>query len=199
MRLTTNLTTVSSSMMLVVNESAIVFEIDNDYLQNQIYNEVRRNNSFLELWRHVFGILGCLISLFGIVGKIMKLPTSNLILSSIFSLYFCFTKGNILSIIILLKPASSNDKFSKYLLERPHSQIRRSLGSFEHRLASFYAYLTALSFCDLFSCIFAILNMLEYIPPPYMDCDFERYREFLLSISVYTHPIATTLQVSLVI
>lgn len=112
--------------------------------------------------------------------------------------YF-FHKGNILSIIILLKPASTNEQLTKYLNERNQSHHnRRSLGSFEHKLASFYAYLTALSFCDLFSCIFSILNMLEYIPPPYLDWSLnsEQYREFYLSISVYTHPIATTLQVS---
>lgn len=110
-----------------------------------------------------------------------------------------FHKGNILSIIILLKPASTNEQLTKYLNERNQSHHnRRSLGSFEHKLASFYAYLTALSFCDLFSCIFSILNMLEYIPPPYLDWSLnsEQYREFYLSLSVYTHPIATTLQVS---
>lgn len=81
----------------------------------------------------------------------------------------------------------------KCLNERNQHQ-KRVLGSFEHKLASFYAYLTALSFCDLFSCIFAILNMLEYIPPPYMELNLTKYREFCLSISLYTHPIATTLQ-----
>lgn len=92
-RLTTNLTTVSSSMMLVVNESAIVFEIDNDYLQNQIYNEVRRNNSFLELWRHVFGILGCLISLFGIVGKNDETLTRHLLFLVYFILFLFLPKA----------------------------------------------------------------------------------------------------------
>lgn len=100
-----------------------------------------------------------------------------------------------MSIIILLKPSSSNDKLTKFLNERNQTQKRRrTLGSFEYKLASFYAYLTALSFCDLFSCIFSILNMLEYIPPPYMDINLMKYREFCLSISLYTHPIATTLQ-----
>jgi hypothetical protein len=43
-------------------------EIDNEYFQHQIYNEVRRNNSNLETWRHVFGVFGSLISVFGIMG-----------------------------------------------------------------------------------------------------------------------------------
>lgn len=52
-----------------LNDSSNLTEIDNDYVQYQIYNEVRRNNSFIELWRHIFGISGCLISLFGIFGN----------------------------------------------------------------------------------------------------------------------------------
>ena len=51
-----------------------------------------------------------------------------------------------------------------------------------------------MSFCDFFSCIFAILNVLEYIPPPYLDSYSNSYRKICLSISLYTHPIATTLQ-----
>lgn len=99
------------------------------------------------------------------------------------------------SLIILLKPATSNVDLTKFSNEHGTHLKRTKFGSsFEYKLSSFYAYLTALSFCDLFSCIFAILNMLEYIPPPYLDINITKYREFCLSISLYTHPIATTLQ-----
>ncbi|RNA12285.1 FMRFamide receptor [Brachionus plicatilis] len=141
---------------------ANVTEIQNDYLQHQIYSEVR-HNSDLEIWRHIFGSLGVVISIFGIL-------------------------GNIISLYILFKPGlASSRKYSLRQRTRPNF-------SFEYKLSSFYAYLTALSFCDLFSCIFAILNMLEYIPPPYLEVNLTKYREFCLGISVYTHPIATTLQ-----
>lgn len=139
-----------------------VTEIQNDYMQHQIYSEVR-HNSDLEIWRHVFGSLGVVISIFGIL-------------------------GNIISLYILFKPSLTRGR--KYSFN-PRS---RQHFSFEYKLSSFYAYLTALSFCDLFSCIFAILNMLEYIPPPYLEINLTKYREFCLGISVYTHPIATTLQ-----
>lgn len=145
------------------NSSLInVTEIQNDYLQHQIYNEVR-HNSDLEIWRHFFGSLGVIISIFGII-------------------------GNLISLYILFKPTLTTG--------RRYSFKSRSVQnfSFECKLSSFYAYLTALSFCDLFSCIFAILNMLEYIPPPYLEINLTKYREFCLGISVYTHPIATTLQ-----
>jgi hypothetical protein len=54
--------------------------------------------------------------------------------------------------------------------------------------------LTALSFCDLFSCFFAILNVLEYLLPFYLEMDSLRYHELCQSLQIYTHPIATTLQ-----
>lgn len=107
---------------------------------------------------------------------------------------FHYKTGNLISLIILLKPATSNLDISRYSSERHKLQRSKFGSSFEYKLSSFYAYLTALSFCDFFSCIFAILNMLEYIPPPYMDINIIKYREFCLSISLYTHPVATTLQ-----
>ena len=98
-----------------------------------------------------------------------------------------------ISLIILLKPNTSNLKFSKFTAEG-HQIYRRSIPSFEYKLTSFYAYLTALSFCDFFSCIFAILNVLEYIQPPYIETNSIKFREFCISVSVYTYPIAITLQ-----
>ena len=97
-------------------------------------------------------------------------------------------KGNFISLIILLKPSTSSVKFARLSSEGHHIQ-RRTIGSFEYKLSSFYTYLTALSFCDFFSCIFAILNVLEYIPPPYLDTYSMKYRQICLSISLYTHPI----------
>lgn len=106
---------------------------------------------------------------------------------------FFVQKGNLISLIILLKPPTSSVKFARLSSIGHHIQ-RRTIGSFEYKLSSFYTYLTALSFCDFFSCIFAILNVLEYLPPPYQDSYSMTYREMCLSLSLYTHPIATTLQ-----
>ena len=90
--------------------------------------------------------------------------------------------------LILLKPPTSSVKFAR-LSSKGHHIQRRTIGSFEYKLSSFYTYLTALSFCDFFSCIFNILNVLEYIPPPYQNNYSMKYREICLSISLYTHPI----------
>ncbi len=76
----------------------------------------------------------------------------------------------------------------------PNHYRRRSITSVDYRLISFYSYLTALSFCDLFSCLFAILNVLEYLLPFYLEMDSLRYHELCQSLQIYTHPIATTLQ-----
>ncbi len=59
----------NQTLELDFRDSSNITEIDNDYFQQQIYNEVRRNNSFIELWKHIFGIFGCLISIFGIIGN----------------------------------------------------------------------------------------------------------------------------------
>lgn len=61
----------TSAALMTINSSStnMTIEIDNDYLQHQIYNEVRRNNSNLETWHHVFGVFGSLISVFGIIGE----------------------------------------------------------------------------------------------------------------------------------
>ena len=93
----------------------------------------------------------------------------------------------------MLKPPTSSVKFAR-LSSIGHHIRRRTIGSFEYKLSSFYTYLTALSFCDFFSCIFAILNVLEYLPPPYQNTYSMKYREICLSLSLYTHPIAITLQ-----
>jgi hypothetical protein len=52
--------------MITFNTSS---EFDNDFLQVEIYNEYRRNNSKIEWWHHIFGLSGTLISIFGILGK----------------------------------------------------------------------------------------------------------------------------------
>ena len=50
------------------NTNKIVSEFDNDYFQQQIYQEVRQNNSAIETWRHILGVTGSVISLFGVFG-----------------------------------------------------------------------------------------------------------------------------------
>ena len=50
------------------NNNLLMNEFDNDYYQQQIYQEVRQNNSVIETWRHYFGVSGSIISLFGIIG-----------------------------------------------------------------------------------------------------------------------------------
>ena len=146
------------------NLSFTHIEIDNDYFQHEIINEVRRNNSKTELWHHYFSVFGTLFSIFGIL-------------------------GNLISIYVLLKPIRFN-----HSSQRRRGRHWSASTTIDYRLISFYSYLTALSFCDLFSCIFAILNVLEYLLPHYLEMNSTRYHEFCLSIQIYTHPIATTLQ-----
>lgn len=68
------------------------------------------------------------------------------------------------------------------------------LVSQDSKLISFYSYLTALSFCDLFSCVFAIVNVLEYVLPYYFGYDSSTHVLVGQLLQIYTHPIATTLQ-----
>ena len=106
-----------------------------------------------------------------------------------------------MSLIILLKPTttiincSSSYKFGKSN-DNGHQIKRRTTlnGSFDYKLTSFYSYLTALSICDLFSCLFSVLNVLEHVQPPYLAHSSLKFREICLYISLYTHPIAITLQ-----
>lgn len=157
-------------------------EINNDYFQHEIYEEVRRNNSKTEWWHHFFAIFGTLISLLGIIGTICFLIH---IVSVVYVKIF-FQSGNIICIVILLRPTKS--------LNRLNFRRRSIGGSKDYKLISFYSYLTALSFCDLFSCVFAIINVLEYVFPFYLSMGSSAYRETWQSIRIYTHPIATTLQ-----
>ena len=50
------------------NINEIISEFDNDYFQQQIYQEVRQNNSALETWHHILGVTGSIISVFGVFG-----------------------------------------------------------------------------------------------------------------------------------
>jgi len=140
------------------------FNLTNDYFQVHIYNAMRQENQLIETYRHIFGIVGSLFSIFGVF-------------------------GNLISLVILLRPATSN---LKQISKRKHGKM--SSGSLNLKLQSFFTYLMALSCCDLFSCLFSILNVLEYIHPPYIDHDSPKYREFCLYVSIYTHPIVLTLQ-----
>lgn len=94
-----------------------------------------------------------------------------------------------MSLIIFLRPETSNLKILSNKLIFKKQNI-----SLNQKLHSFYTYLIALSFCDLFSCIFAVTNVLEYIHPPYIDHDSSKYREFCLYVAMYTHPFVLTLQ-----
>lgn len=51
-----------------------------------------------------------------------------------------------------------------------------------------------MSLCDLLSCVFSVLNVLEHTQSPYNDVSSTRFREICLYLSLYTHPIAVTLQ-----
>ena len=57
-----------------------------------------------------------------------------------------------------------------------------------------YTYLTALAFCDLFSCILTILSIIEYISFFNITFYVAKYRNHFLFISLYITPIANTLQ-----
>jgi hypothetical protein len=68
----------------VLNENSsdnILFDIDNDFFQHEIYYEVRRNNSNTETWHHFFGVFGTLFSLFGILGKQRAIKGYNFLLN----------------------------------------------------------------------------------------------------------------------
>jgi hypothetical protein len=45
--------------------------IMNDYMQQQIFEEIRRNNTEIEILRHFLLISGSIISLFGIFGTLL--------------------------------------------------------------------------------------------------------------------------------
>jgi hypothetical protein len=51
-----------------------IFEtIANDFHQTNIYNEMKDRNQLIEYNRHIFGVLGSLVSVIGIFGKSFKL------------------------------------------------------------------------------------------------------------------------------
>ena len=130
----------------------------------QIMNEIKTNNSRIETFHHVLSVSGSLISLFGILGmnfQFLFFLCFFLLFWLIFS--FFLSQGNLISLFILFKPGSMALTFSKLNSYKINKPARKNLGSFEYKLASFYAYLKALSLCDFFSCIFAILNILQYM------------------------------------
>jgi hypothetical protein len=112
---------------------------------------------------------------------------------------FFFTRhstclGNLLSLFILFKPSTSSYKLAKLANDSKRPLNRRYFTSFDYKLNSFYLYLKALSICDLFSCIFAIINISEHLPSPYSDPYPQYYRSWCLNVSVYTHGISSALQ-----
>ena len=52
----------------ISNDSENNSLFENSFHQIDIYNEMRRHNK-VESYRHVFGVMGALISIFGIFGK----------------------------------------------------------------------------------------------------------------------------------
>ena len=94
-----------------------------------------------------------------------------------------------MSLIIFLRPETSNLKIlnNKFIFKKQTTSLNQ-------KLQSFYTYLIALSFCDMFSCMFAVINVLEYVHPPYIDHNSSQYREFCLYLAMYTHPFVLTLQ-----
>lgn len=44
-------------------------ELFDDFEQQFIYTEWRKNNSEIEIWHHMLGISGCVVSVIGIIGK----------------------------------------------------------------------------------------------------------------------------------
>ena len=128
-----------SNLSLDANLSFLLDGLDETELfHQQIYTEWKLNNSRVESLHHVLSVSGSLISLFGVL-------------------------GNLISLFILFKPSSTTLKFTNGDRRGSRYLSRRKLGSFEYRLSSFYCYLRALCLCDFFSCIFAILNVLEYL------------------------------------
>ena len=127
---------------------------ENDYHQINIFNEMKQQNKVIETCRHIFGVIGTIFSVFGIFGEFIL----TCITTIINYLYLNF-KGNLTSLLILLKPPSSNIKYTN----RNNFMKRKSFGSlnFTRKVLSFYAYLIALSICDLFSCVLAILSMIN--------------------------------------
>ncbi len=99
-----------------------------------------------------------------------------------------------MSITILLKPIRGWNLNTKRLNDHNFKLKIHNKPITDSNLISFYSYLTALSFCDLFSCIFAILNVLEYLLPNYLEFNSFKYHVICLKLQIYTLPIATTLQ-----
>jgi hypothetical protein len=181
-----------SSTTLATNKS---FSLDNDYYQQQIYMEVKRNNSSNEIWRHFLAIFSTLIGILMSQYLLIIYQNWELIYSLNYNKGVFGIFGNFVSLFILLKP-SRLTSLSRFTANKTYRLNRKAstYGSFDQKLTSFYTYLTALSFCDFFSCIFAILNMLEHLPPPYLESYSMAYRDLCMSLSIFTNPIANTLQ-----
>ena len=52
-----------------MNETHANASLDTELHQLSIYNEMRQRNQLTEMYRHVFNVLGSIISCCGIVGK----------------------------------------------------------------------------------------------------------------------------------
>ncbi len=55
----TSIYILSSTTVMINNRTSL----DNDYYQQQIYTEVKRNNSYTELWHHYLSIFSILIGI----------------------------------------------------------------------------------------------------------------------------------------
>ena len=54
----------------IENTSAFNWTLfENDYHQISIYNEMKQQNKLIETYRHIFGVIGTIFSVFGIFGE----------------------------------------------------------------------------------------------------------------------------------
>jgi hypothetical protein len=135
---------------------------DYELIQENIYKDIKDSNKELEYFKFIMSVVTCSIALFGIL-------------------------GNVLSIIILVCPQIQLRKFIKSSKNNVHTISRRIKVS-----SSFYMYLTALSVCDLFSCMFAIINLIQFLMPSYAN--HSGIFPIIMRIMIYTQPIAYCLQ-----
>ena len=57
------------SLPLSVSDAIAFFSLENEFNQIKIYNEFRQKHLPAEYYRHFFGVVGCLLSTCGVVGK----------------------------------------------------------------------------------------------------------------------------------
>nr|QVK45812.1 G protein-coupled receptor [Proales similis] len=91
--------------------------------------------------------------------------------------------GNAICLFIMLRGSKRRNK-KGHLIYRPTGA----------NISTFFTYLSALSLCDLLSCALAIVNMIQFLPPPYLDWYPSWYHQTSQLISFYTHPIVVSLQ-----